>query len=120
MEPKVSVMARTLWRYGLSYLAGVADGDGVLTVAMPATGRAQYPGFTVAVYEYRCQVCEARFEARRPMSEAASPIECPAGHTDTARLPSVFASVGAVSPRRAVPTAAAPAGGCGPGCACAH
>ena len=72
----------------------------------------------MAVYEYRCQVCDARFEARRPMSEAASPIECPAGHTDTARLPSVFASVGSVS--LAVPTPAAPAGGCGPGCACAH
>jgi putative FmdB family regulatory protein len=74
----------------------------------------------MAVYEYRCQVCDARFEARRPMSEVASPIECPAGHTDTARLPSVFASVGAVSPRRAAPTPVAPAGGCGPGCACAH
>jgi putative FmdB family regulatory protein len=74
----------------------------------------------MAVYEYRCQVCDARFEARRPMSQAAAPIECPAGHTDAARLPSVFASVGAVSPRRAVPAPAAPAGGCGPGCACSH
>jgi putative FmdB family regulatory protein len=74
----------------------------------------------MAVYEYRCRVCDTRFEARRPMSEAASPIECPAGHADTTRLLSVFASVGASSPRQAAPTSAAPVGGCGAGCACAH
>ena len=73
----------------------------------------------MAVYEYRCQVCDARFEARRAMSEAASPVECPAGHTDTTRLLSVFASVGTLRPRQVVPTSAPPAGGCGPGCACA-
>lgn len=74
---------------------------------------------TMALYEYRCRVCDTRFEARRPMSEAASPIECPAGHADTTRLLSVFASVSA-NPRQAVSTLAAPAGGCGPGCACAN
>ena len=46
------------------------------------------------VYEYRCQTCDTRFEARRPMSEAAAPINCPDGHIDTTRLLSVFASVG--------------------------
>lgn len=75
---------------------------------------------TMALYEYRCRVCDTRFEARRPMSEAASPIECPAGHADTTRLLSVFASVSAANPRQAVSTLAAPAGGCGPGCACAN
>jgi putative FmdB family regulatory protein len=72
------------------------------------------------VYEYLCHTCDTRFEARRPMSEAASPIDCPHGHDDTTRRLSVFATsahspasmgdaAGAGSPR---------AGGCGPGCAC--
>jgi putative FmdB family regulatory protein len=74
----------------------------------------------MAVYEYRCRVCDTRFEARRPMSEATAPIDCPAGHEDTFRLLSVFASVGASSPRQTTPAAAMPAGGCGAGCACAH
>jgi putative FmdB family regulatory protein len=69
------------------------------------------------LYEYLCRTCDSRFEARRPMSEAGAPIACPAGHDDTARLLSVFASVGKS-------TASSPAGppaggGCGPGCACA-
>lgn len=73
----------------------------------------------MAVYEYRCRVCDTRFEVRRPMSEAGAPIECPAGHADTTRLLSVFASVGATSGREVAPVGSAPAGGCGPGCACA-
>lgn len=71
----------------------------------------------VAVYEYRCRTCEARFEARRPMADAEAPIACPDGHDDTVRLLSVFATVGSA----ARSAAAAPAGGgCGAGCACAH
>ena len=73
----------------------------------------------MAVYEYRCRVCDTRFEARRPMAEAGDPIECPDGHTDTARLLSVFAAVGASGRGQAAPTVAAPGGGCGAGCACA-
>jgi putative FmdB family regulatory protein len=73
----------------------------------------------MAVYEYLCRICDTRFEARRPMSEAAVAIECPAGHADTARVLSVFASIGAAS-RQAAPASAAPAGGCGAACACAH
>jgi putative FmdB family regulatory protein len=68
------------------------------------------------VYEYLCRTCDTRFEARRAMSDASSPIDCPDGHDDTTRLLSVFASVG----RDSVATVArAGAGGCGPGCACA-
>ena len=40
------------------------------------------------------ETCDTRFEARRPMSEAAAPINCPDGHLETTRLLSVFASVG--------------------------
>lgn len=74
----------------------------------------------MAVYEYVCRVCDTRFEARRPMSEASAPIECPDGHTETARLLSMFASVGASASRGAAPASPVPAGGCGAGCACAH
>jgi putative FmdB family regulatory protein len=70
------------------------------------------------LYEYRCGTCDARFEARRPMSEANSPIGCPDGHSNTRRLLSVFASVGASEPGPGAP-AAAPAGGCGAACRCA-
>jgi putative FmdB family regulatory protein len=71
------------------------------------------------VYEYRCRTCDTRFEARRPMSEAAAPINCPDGHLDTTRLLSVFASVGHGATSPALPTGGRPGGGgCGPGCAC--
>lgn len=65
------------------------------------------------VYEYLCRACETRFDARRPMSEASAPIDCPEGHPDTIRLLSVFASLGGPEP------APVSGGGCGPGCACA-
>jgi putative FmdB family regulatory protein len=71
----------------------------------------------MAVYEYLCRVCDTRFEARRPMSEAAVPVACPAGHADTTRVLSVFASIGTAS---RLGVSAAPAGGCGAGCACVH
>jgi putative FmdB family regulatory protein len=72
------------------------------------------------VYEYRCRTCDTRFEARRPMSDAAAPINCPDGHLDTTRLLSVFASLTSGSALPAMPTAGAgpSGGGCGPGCAC--
>ena len=76
---------------------------------------------TMAVYEYLCRACATRFEARRPMSEAGDPIECPEGHSDTVRLLSMFASVGASNARQPIPVPTAPTGGgCGAGCACAH
>jgi putative FmdB family regulatory protein len=72
------------------------------------------------VYEYRCRTCETTFEARRPMSQAAVPIDCPDGHAETTRLLSVFASVGrgAASPAFEASGARPPGGGCGPACAC--
>ena len=76
------------------------------------------------VYEYLCRTCEDRFEVRRSMSEAGEPVACPDGHTDTARLLSVFASVGrgANSAGGGASAGARPVsgGGCGAGCACAH
>lgn len=70
------------------------------------------------LYEFRCKVCAADFEVRRPMSEAGAPATCPNGHGDTMRRLSAFASVGSGG---AAPSAAAamPAPrGCGGGCAC--
>ncbi|HZT67561.1 MAG TPA: zinc ribbon domain-containing protein [Acidimicrobiales bacterium] len=70
------------------------------------------------VYEYLCRVCDTRFEERRAMADAGAPINCPSGHPDTARLLSVFASVGradAAGPSGRPTTG----GGCGAGCACA-
>jgi putative FmdB family regulatory protein len=71
------------------------------------------------VYEYLCRTCDTRFEARRPMREASTPIDCPDGHQDTTRLLSIFASVshGAAAP---APPAAGGGAGCGPGCACVN
>jgi putative FmdB family regulatory protein len=76
------------------------------------------------VYEYLCRVCDTRFEARRPMGEAGSPIDCPDGHADTTRLLSMFASVGHGSDPAGATIGGGGgigggAGGCGPGCACA-
>lgn len=71
----------------------------------------------MAFYEYRCQVCDDRFELSRPMSESDAPAECPNGHLETVRLLSMFASTGAApSGGAAAPTG----GGCGGACACAH
>ena len=74
------------------------------------------------VYEYVCRTCDSRFEARRSMSDASAPIDCPDGHGDTTRLLSVFASVGRASSGGAPSSmpSGPPAGGCGAGCACAH
>ena len=70
-------------------------------------------------YEHRCRTCDTRFEVRRPMAEAGEPVTCPAGHDDTVRLLSSFASVGASSLGSG--PAPAPAGGggcCGGACGC--
>ena len=72
------------------------------------------------VYEYLCKVCDTRFEARRPMSDAGSPMACPAGHAETTRLLSVFASVGASSARGGDAPPGPPQGGCGGACRCAN
>lgn len=73
------------------------------------------------LYEYRCKTCDTSFEVRRSMSESNAAAICPSGHTDTMKLLSSFAAVGASTPGRAPAMSAAPTGGgCGGGCACAH
>ena len=76
----------------------------------------------VPVYEYLCRTCDTRFDARRSMENAGSPIDCPDGHDDTVRMLSVFASVGrsSASASPAPSPAFGSGGGCGAGCACAH
>jgi putative FmdB family regulatory protein len=69
-------------------------------------------------YEYRCLTCDETFEQRRAMAEADLAVTCPAGHAETRRLLSVFASTGSASPASAPAPAAAPMRGCGGGCAC--
>lgn len=71
-------------------------------------------------YEYRCRTCAATFELRRTMAEANDPATCPAGHADSTRLLSVFASVGGSDQAPAGASAPMSGGGCGAGCACAH
>jgi len=73
------------------------------------------------LYEFRCRTCDEAFEVRRPMSEANDPATCTSGHTDSVRLLSRFASVGAPASAGSAP-APAPrmGGGCGAGCGCAH
>lgn len=70
----------------------------------------------MATYEFRCRACGATFEERRAMAEADAPATCPAGHADTTRLLSVFASTGGTSP---APSMGGGGGGCcGGGCGC--
>jgi putative FmdB family regulatory protein len=73
------------------------------------------------LYEFRCRTCDEAFEVRRPMSEANDPATCSAGHDDSVRLLSVFASVGASSAGPSPsPAPRMTGGGCGSGCGCAH
>lgn len=77
----------------------------------------------MAIYEYRCRTCDERFEVSRPMSAPTPAVTpCPAGHSDTVKLLSAFAKVGASvgGPAAAcgMPMQAAMSGGCGGGCAC--
>ena len=73
----------------------------------------------MATYEFRCRACGATFEERRPMADADAPATCPAGHRDTTRLLSVFASTGGRA-AGGVPSAAPSTGGgcCGGACGC--
>jgi putative FmdB family regulatory protein len=66
------------------------------------------------LYEFRCRICDQRFEVRRPMSETAKVATCPEGHEDTVRLLSSFATASAV----AASSPAATGGCCGGACGC--
>ncbi|MEI6495369.1 MAG: zinc ribbon domain-containing protein [Actinomycetota bacterium] len=70
------------------------------------------------LYEYRCRTCDETFDARRSMSESNEPAECPAGHVNSVRLLSVFASVGASSASAPPPAPSGGGGCCGGGCGC--
>ncbi|GIS98377.1 MAG: FmdB family transcriptional regulator [Acidimicrobiales bacterium] len=48
-------------------------------------------------YDYRCGVCDAVFEMRRPMAESSESATCPDGHDGARRMLSVFAAVGSGS-----------------------
>ena len=66
-------------------------------------------------YDYRCRTCDAVFEVRRGLDEAAVPAPCPQGHAETSRVFTPVAVGGAVSGG----AAEAPASGggcCGGGC----
>lgn len=73
-------------------------------------------------YEFRCRTCDTVFAEKRSMAESSAPATCPDGHTDTVRLLSTFASVGAAAEggRSALPMAGGGGGCCGGGCGCAH
>ncbi len=68
------------------------------------------------LYDYRCQVCDERFELRRSVAEADRGVTCPSGHQSVSRLLPVFAATG----RAGATEAAGPAGGgcCGGSCGC--
>lgn len=60
------------------------------------------------IYEFRCRVCDERFERRRAMREADAPATCTVGHDDVVRLLPAFATTGHASEP----------GGCGAGGGC--
>ncbi|MFF3222781.1 zinc ribbon domain-containing protein [Nocardia suismassiliense] len=67
-------------------------------------------------YSYRCRSCGDTFEVNRPMAESSNPASCPAGHADTVKLLTTFATV---SRGGTAASQAAPQGGggcCGGGC----
>jgi putative FmdB family regulatory protein len=72
------------------------------------------------LYEYRCQTCDTRFEARRTVDDADAPLPCPDGHLNAVRLLSVFAATGRAPVGGSLPAGRPAAGGapCGPSCMC--
>jgi putative FmdB family regulatory protein len=66
------------------------------------------------LYEFRCRICDQRFELRRPMSDIAEAATCPEGHDDTVRLLSSFATAGITATRGS----ASEGGCCGGACGC--
>lgn len=72
-------------------------------------------------YEFRCRTCDDRFDVVRPMTDSALPAPCPAGHADTLRVLSVFATTGGGAPTREAVAAGGGGGGggcCGGACGC--
>lgn len=65
------------------------------------------------IYEYRCQICDERFERLVPMSAASAPAVCPTcGSPDTRKQFSTFATtIRSSSSSANAGTACAPSGG---------
>jgi putative FmdB family regulatory protein len=75
----------------------------------------------MAIYEFRCDSCDAVFDERRPMADADAPAVCPQGHAGARRLIPIFAATGLATqpgPGAGGMCGAPVAGGCGSGCAC--
>jgi putative FmdB family regulatory protein len=68
------------------------------------------------IYEFRCRVCDVRFDERRTMQLADDAATCPSGHTDVARLLPVFATTGFASATTSV--CGSGSGCCGGACGC--
>lgn len=103
-------------RQNSSRRAGTRSG-----VAGPS-GQREVAGATIvamALYEYRCRVCDQQFDVRRSMHDADTITRCPAGHDDTVCLLSMFATVSAGSAPAPVPSGGG-GGCCGGACGCAH
>jgi putative FmdB family regulatory protein len=66
------------------------------------------------VYQFRCRSCGATFDISRPMAQSADPAQCPAGHSDTVRLLTFAAALGAGAGASDSPTSGG--GCCGGGC----
>ncbi|MCW4353790.1 zinc ribbon domain-containing protein [Hoyosella sp. YIM 151337] len=68
-------------------------------------------------YDFRCRECGTTFEVNRPMADASDDAACPAGHDDTVKLLSTFATTRAGQSSAPVAAAPSPGGGCcGGGC----
>ncbi|MEV0332071.1 zinc ribbon domain-containing protein [Nocardia sp. NPDC050717] len=71
-------------------------------------------------YSFRCRSCGDTFDVNRPMAQASDPAACPAGHDDTVKLLTTFATTGrgAAPAPVAAPRPAAGGGCCGGGGCC--
>lgn len=67
-------------------------------------------------YQFRCRECGDTFELSRPMARSGDPASCPAGHADTVKLLTTFATAGRASAPAPMPSAPAGGGCCGGGC----
>lgn len=70
------------------------------------------------LYEYRCEICDTRFELRRSLTASSEPATCPNGHAHARRLLSVFATAGRSGPTPSTAQGAGGGGCCGGGCGC--
>jgi len=72
----------------------------------------------MAVYEYYCRTCNAKFEKRLPMSASSQAVACPEGHDGAVRTLSLVARPGTGGADDIMDWSAGSGGGCGCGGAC--